>query len=96
MHIFAPMQKGYVISSYDYENKKFNVSGLSSEIIEQGMRFWIYRPKYVAKIVNNEIEKREEGIVLYDRDYLLTQQQWVPKMQLLLSSDERTANIKSF
>ena len=96
VHIFAPMQKGYVVSSYDYINMKINVSGLSSESIEPGMRFWIYRPKYVAKIVNNEIEKREEGIVLYDRDYLLTQQQWVPKMHLLLSSDERTATIKSF
>ncbi len=96
VHIFAPMQKGYVISEYDYINKKINVSGLSSENVEPGMRFWIYRPKYVAKIVNNEIETREEGVVLYDRDYLLVQQQWVPKMQLLLSSDERTATIKSF
>ena len=96
VHIFAHIQKGYVVSSYDYENKKFSVPGLSSESIEQGMRFWIYRPKYVAKIVNNEIEKREEGIVLYDRDYLLTQQQWIPKIQLLLSNDERTATIKSF
>ena len=96
VHIFAPIQKGYVISSYDYENMIINVSGLSSESVEPGMRFWIYRPKYVAKIVNNEMERREDGIVLYDRNYLLTQQQWVPKMSINLSSDERTAVIKSF
>lgn len=96
VHIFAPMQKGYIISSYDYMNMKINVSGLSSDNVEPGMRFWIYRPKYVAKIVNNEIETREQGVVLYDRNYLLVQQQWVPKMQLLLSDDERTATIKSF
>jgi len=96
VHVFSQQQKGYIISSYDFANKTLTVSGLSSENIEVGTRFWIYRPKYVAKIVNNDVYKEDNAVVLYDRNELMSNQQWVPKIGLVLSSDERDATFKMF
>jgi hypothetical protein len=96
VHVFSQQQKGYIISSYDYANKTLTVAGLSSENIEVGTRFWIYRPKYVAKIVNNDVYKQEDAVVLYDRSELISNQQWIPKIGLVLSSDERDATFKMF
>lgn len=96
VHIFSQQQKGYVISGYNFATKTLSVTGLSSETIDNGMRFWIYRPKYVAKIVNNDIYKEDNAVVLYDRNYLVGEQKWIPRMSLVMSSDERDASFKMF
>lgn len=96
VHVFSKQQKGYIISSYDFANKTLTVAGLSSENIEVGTRFWIYRPKYVAKIVNNDVYKQDNAVVLYDRSELISNQQWIPRIGLVLSSDERDATFKMF
>ena len=90
IHFFTPKQQGYIVSNYDYKIMKFVISGTNESIVE-GTRFWVYRPKYIAKIVNNEIYKEDNYYVLYDRNYLLTEKKWIQRVNVKLSDDERDA-----
>lgn len=95
IHFFTEKQHGKIVMKYDYKNMTMQIDDLSDEV-QVGTRFWVYRPKYVAKIENNEIYKENDFVVLYDQNYLLTENEWLPKLKVQLSQNERDANIKSF
>ncbi len=80
---------------YDYKNMTMQIDDLSDEV-QTGTRFWVYRPEYIAKIENDEVYKEDDFVVLYDKKYLLTENQWIPKMKVQLSENERDAIIKAF
>lgn len=95
IHFFTPNQQGRIVNSYDYNNMKLTITQGADDSIVAGTRFWIYRPKYIVKILNNEIYKEDNYFVLYDRNYLLTEKKWVERGSVKLSDNERDAVLVS-
>lgn len=94
IHFFTEKQHSKIVMQYDYKNMTMQIDDLSDEV-QTGTRFWVYRPEYIAKIVNDEVYKEDEFVVLYDKKYLLTENQWIPKLKVQLTENERDAIIKS-
>lgn len=94
IHFFTEKQHGKIVMQYDYKNMTMQIDDLSDEV-QTGTQFWVYRPEYIAKIENDEVYKEDDFVVLYDKKYLLTENQWIPKMKVQLSENERDAIIKS-
>lgn len=94
IHFFTQVQHGRIIKSYNASKKIFELNNLDHDKLSVGTKFWVYRTKYIARIINGTIEKDDQNnILLYDRNALKTENQWVKRFSITISEDEKSAII---